>query len=547
MFKVYCDMTSNGGGWTLVASVHESNISVKCGFDDLWSRYGLIKEMAYPDKTNWEADYTFGNLFKCTSSDYKNDAYHNMQAENIMIWHVPSELSLTAMKQEAYLRYRTTNKFMKNYGGNLKNLYEKHFPLKSKILESPADDVLDALVKNAWKIRRQIPDWYDYTYGDNPSQIKDRKMYSSYGNQVSATGCGTVNYGQMKSYEDSFCGSRMIKPFLFVNVISNERRGYGTISTLNWGSVEPSKFERTYQRNPSTTRQNKYQIDGYPSNVVMGYILLARDNGKNISLEHTDQVANIVMESIMTVPKLFNGDRPTKIINVLYARASKIRSVIPNWYSYSYRSNTWSIYDDKLYNTYGNQVFIRSSFRSFNMKYGQTVRMDGTRSIVKSKTSQPFIMINVISNEDRVIKYYYTQISSRRNNNEDLISQLQNNITKGNYRLQYNLIQFCYENQPTPVEFHFTVSNVAKWRSVEPSLLKRTYSYSSGIYRNNRFQIDGSPSNIIMGYLLLTRQNGSNVTITQSDAVASIVLDAIMSVDDLFNGIIYWFYATVMT
>nr|XP_039256396.1 uncharacterized protein LOC120333112 [Styela clava] len=195
--EVYCDMTSDGGGWTLVASVHESNISVKCGLDDLWSRYDLINEVAYPDNTNWESDYTFGNLFKCTSNDYKNDAYHNMQAENIMIWHVPSELSLTAMKQEAYLRYRTTNGFMKNYGGNLKNLYEKHFPLKLK-LESPAEDVLDALANNAVNISRQIPDWYNYTYGDNPSQIKDKKMYWLYGNQVSATGCGTINYGQMK-------------------------------------------------------------------------------------------------------------------------------------------------------------------------------------------------------------------------------------------------------------------------------------------------------------------------------------------------------------
>ncbi|XP_077975436.1 uncharacterized protein LOC120332549 [Styela clava] len=144
-------------------------------------------------------------------------------------------------------------------------------------------------------------------------------------------------------------------------------------------------------------------------------------------------------------------------------------------------------------------------------------------------------MINVISNEDRVIKYYNTLIKSRRNNDEDIVSQLQNNVTNGNYKLQYNLIQFSYENQPTPVEFHFIVYNVAKWSSVEPSSFELTYSRIRGEYRNSRFQIDGSPSNMIMGYLLLSRENGSNVTITQSDAVASIILNAIMSVDDLFN------------
>nr|XP_039256392.1 uncharacterized protein LOC120333109 [Styela clava] len=343
-----------------------------------------------------------------------------------MIWHVPSELSLSAMKQEAYLRYRTTNKFMKNYGGNLKNLYGKHFPLKSKKLDSPAEDVLEALATKAGNIRRQIPDWYDYTYGDNPTQINDEKMYSSYGNEVSATGCGTITYGRIeKRSEGYFCGSRMTKPFLFVQVISNEMRTYSNIHTqvqsyrpnsneaftslsnnitngdyklqyhslqfsspgiptacefhfvvsnINWGSVEPSKFERTYQHNPSTYRKNKYEIDGYPSNVVMGYILLARDNGQNISTEHTDQVANIILESIMTVPKLFNGDRASKIVNSLYARAPQMRVAIPDYYYYYYRGSHIKIYDTNMNSDFENEVNVGSSLEHNWLQYGETRR-----------------------------------------------------------------------------------------------------------------------------------------------------------------------------
>jgi len=35
--QVYCDMETDGGGWTLVASVHENDIQGKCSPGDLWS------------------------------------------------------------------------------------------------------------------------------------------------------------------------------------------------------------------------------------------------------------------------------------------------------------------------------------------------------------------------------------------------------------------------------------------------------------------------------------------------------------------------------
>ena len=37
VYLTYCDFAVGGGGWTLVASVHEDNIKAKCNTKDLWT------------------------------------------------------------------------------------------------------------------------------------------------------------------------------------------------------------------------------------------------------------------------------------------------------------------------------------------------------------------------------------------------------------------------------------------------------------------------------------------------------------------------------
>ena len=63
-------MTTAGGGWTLVASVHENNVVGKCTVDDRWSSQQYKQEIPAGD-SNWQNRNTFGTVEGATSEDYK--------------------------------------------------------------------------------------------------------------------------------------------------------------------------------------------------------------------------------------------------------------------------------------------------------------------------------------------------------------------------------------------------------------------------------------------------------------------------------------------
>lgn len=64
-------MTSGGGGWTLVASVHENDMHGKCMVGDCWSSQQGSKA-DYPEGYgNWANYNTFGSAEVATSDDYK--------------------------------------------------------------------------------------------------------------------------------------------------------------------------------------------------------------------------------------------------------------------------------------------------------------------------------------------------------------------------------------------------------------------------------------------------------------------------------------------
>ena len=152
-YPVYCDMAVGGGGWTLVASIHENNIrsTGRCSVGDRWSSETGNEVGSHVGAENWMNLNTFGDVASATSDDYKNHAYFDLQARDVMIWQVPNDTPLANYSSAAYVQYHTSNGFLSRFGGNLYHCRRVDIvkdPVSDLIPEALDADTQDRNVEN---------------------------------------------------------------------------------------------------------------------------------------------------------------------------------------------------------------------------------------------------------------------------------------------------------------------------------------------------------------------------------------------------------------
>ena len=132
VFETYCDMKVNGGGWQLIASVHEDNIRGKCTAKDFWTNDNGNNGRGVKGLGNWQSKNIKGSAANACKDDFKSPGYFDTKAKDVMVWHVPNNTPMNKFYDNALYRYYTKTGILSGYAGTFYGVYQKYPPIAKR-------------------------------------------------------------------------------------------------------------------------------------------------------------------------------------------------------------------------------------------------------------------------------------------------------------------------------------------------------------------------------------------------------------------------------
>ncbi|CAK8674583.1 unnamed protein product [Clavelina lepadiformis] len=198
--------------------------------------------------------------------------------------------------------------------------------------------------------------------------------------------------------------------------------------------------------------------------------------------------------------------------------SNDIISVIPRWYNYVYdHPNTpqTRIFDggDNMYDL-GNLVrFYEDSTVPENPLPYNSELIGSTFHLQVGGTTHPFMMLAWITNKNRTRHSYIIDV--RSNTGADgggSIAIYNGNLTEGSATLEYHSFQIHGASDPSICEVYFTMYSQAKWGSIPGQGFDVAAFSARTDPTSNTVVLSGTPSNVLMGYMLLSRISGGLIT-----------------------------------
>lgn len=201
--------------------------------------------------------------------------------------------------------------------------------------------------------------------------------------------------------------------------------------------------------------------------------------------------------------------------------SDKLVSYIPDWHTYWYDGSDYThIYDggDDMFNS-GNRISLSwSTGELLDHPYGKP--FDNGIVEFSSRSLYPFVSMMWIGNSNETEDEFSLSVKGKPGATTTLKSlNMSRILIEGTYKITYKAFQIFGSEDPSICEVYFLITNQYYWNSKEPTNFFFDIGGTPPQFIENTARVDGTPKNVMLGYTLLSRSKGREISYLDIDLV----------------------------